>query len=75
VAMLLILYKARRRSRRNPGEFEPRFFGSLFVAHILVQLIFEPDLGSFTRHLTSVMLYLIAIKVSGNQRPAAGIPR
>ncbi|WP_354327378.1 hypothetical protein [Variovorax atrisoli] len=75
VAMLLILYKARRRSRRNPGEFEPRFFGSLFVAHILVQLIFEPDLGSFTRHLTSVMLYLIAIKVSGNQRPVAGIPR
>ncbi|REN07249.1 hypothetical protein DSI41_23325, partial [Mycobacterium tuberculosis] len=55
------------KSKREPERFEPRFFGSLFIAHILVQLIFEPDLGSFTRHLTSVMLYLIAIKVSENK--------
>jgi hypothetical protein len=74
-AMLLILYKARRWSKRDPTQFEPRFFGSLFVAHILVQLIFEPDLGSFTRHLTSVMLYLIAIKVAGNKRPVPSIQR
>ncbi|WP_454902164.1 hypothetical protein [Variovorax gossypii] len=66
-AMLIILHKARRRSKREPERFEPRFFGSLFIAHILVQLIFEPDLGSFTRHLTSVMLYIIAIKVSENK--------
>lgn len=66
-AMLIILYKARQKSRRHPDRFEPRFFGSLFTAHILVQLIFEPDLGSFTRHLTSVLLYLIAIKVSENK--------
>lgn len=66
-AMLIILYRARRKSKREPDRFEPRFFGSLFIAHILVQLIFEPDLGSFTRHLTSVMLYIIAIKVSENK--------
>jgi len=66
--MLFILYKARRRSRRaGHDRFELRFFASLFVAHILVQLIFEPDLGSFTRHLTSVILYIIAIKVSENK--------
>lgn len=62
--MLLILYKAKRKARHGPPRFELRFFSSLFIAHILVQLIFEPDLGSFTRHLTSVMLYLVAIKVS-----------
>lgn len=66
--MLFILYKARRRSRRmGQDRFELRFFASLFVAHILVQLIFEPDLGSFTRHLTSVILYIVAIKVSENK--------
>lgn len=66
--MLFILYKARRVSRRaGQDRFELRFFASLFVAHILVQLIFEPDLGSFTRHLTSVILYIIAIKVSENK--------
>jgi hypothetical protein len=66
--MLFILYKARRRSRRRGEDrFELRFFASLFVAHILVQLIFEPDLGSFTRHLTSVILYIVAIKVSENK--------
>ena len=66
-AMLLILYRARKRAKRGFDRFEYRFFASLFIAHILVQLIFEPDLGSFTRHLTSVMLYLVAIKVSGNK--------
>lgn len=66
-AMLVILYRARKRSRRDPNRFEVKFFGSLFIAHIIVQLIFEPDLGSFTRHLTSVILYLIAIKVSENK--------
>jgi hypothetical protein len=65
--MLVVLYKARRRSRRGPDRFELRFFASLFIAHILVQLIFEPDLGSFTRHLTSVMLYIVAIRVSENK--------
>jgi len=63
-AMLFILYRARKKARRGQDRFETRFFASLFIAHILVQLIFEPDLGSFTRHLTSVLLYLIAIKVS-----------
>jgi hypothetical protein len=63
-AMLVILYRARKKARRGHDRFEVRFFASLFIAHILVQLIFEPDLGSFTRHLTSVLLYLIAIKVA-----------
>lgn len=63
-AMLVILYRARKKARRGQDRFEARFFASLFIAHIVVQLIFEPDLGSFTRHLTSVLLYLIAIKVS-----------
>lgn len=63
-AMLVILYRARKKARRGHDRYETRFFASLFIAHILVQLIFEPDLGSFTRHLTSVLLYLIAIKVA-----------
>ncbi|MBB3006578.1 hypothetical protein [Cupriavidus alkaliphilus] len=38
-----------------------RWFATLVVAHILVQFIFEPDLGSYVRHLTSVSLFLIPL--------------
>ncbi|WP_421760977.1 hypothetical protein [Devosia sp.] len=30
----------------------------LFAAHVLTQLIFEPDLGSYLRHMTTAALYL-----------------
>jgi hypothetical protein len=32
---------------------------SLFVAHALVLCLFEPDLGSYFRHLSSIFLYLV----------------
>ncbi|WP_349605759.1 hypothetical protein [Cupriavidus sp. DF5525] len=49
-----------------------RWFATLIVAHILVQFIFEPDLGSYVRHLTSVSLFLIPLLTlpSANQDEA-----
>ena len=37
---------------------ESQICSQLIFAHILVLIIFEPDLGSYLRHLTSVFLYL-----------------
>jgi len=33
---------------------------SLFYSHLFVLIIFEPDLGSYLRHITSCSLYLVA---------------
>ncbi len=36
-----------------------RLLTFLFVAHITVLILFEPDFGSYTRHFSSVFLYLL----------------
>lgn len=38
----------------------------LFLSHIAILLLFEPDLGSYMRHLSSVCLYLIP-SIPGNK--------
>ncbi|HEX2859058.1 MAG TPA: hypothetical protein VHP58_02525 [Alphaproteobacteria bacterium] len=40
------------------GNWRAQFLARLFVAHILVLTLFEPDLGSYLRHASSVALYL-----------------
>ncbi len=40
------------------GQPEGRIAAHLLVAHNLVLWLFEPDLGSYARHLVSVFLYL-----------------
>lgn len=37
---------------------EIRILSALFMAHVSVLLLFEPDTGSYTRHITSVFVYL-----------------
>jgi hypothetical protein len=34
---------------------------ALFLAHYFVLVIFEPDVGSYMRHMTSVALYLLVV--------------
>jgi hypothetical protein len=41
---------------KRPGSM---ILTTLFVAHALVLCLFEPDLGSYFRHLSSVFLYLL----------------
>jgi hypothetical protein len=31
----------------------------IVVGHMAVSMLFEPDLGSYTRHLTSVVLFVV----------------
>ena len=38
---------------------EGKLLTSLFLGHILTLVIFEPDLGSYLRHTSSVFLYLV----------------
>lgn len=64
ITVLMLLFKARKRLRHSRDHSVTRFFAALFFSHILVQIIFEPDLGSFTRHLSSVFLYLIAMRAA-----------
>ncbi|WP_432468839.1 hypothetical protein [Agarivorans sp. Z349TD_8] len=40
-------------------SIELRLFGLLFISHLLVLLLFEPDLGSYMRHLSSVSIYIM----------------
>jgi hypothetical protein len=36
-----------------------RLLAMLFLAHVTVLIFFEPDLGSYFRHFSSVFLYLL----------------
>jgi hypothetical protein len=40
------------------GNQSTAILGKLFIAHILVFILFEPDLGSYFRHFSSLLLYL-----------------
>lgn len=51
-------------ARRNP---EATLCAKLLISHVLVLLIFEPDLGSYLRHLTSVFLYLTPMLILRDQ--------
>lgn len=39
-------------------NWRSKYLALLFVAHFFVLILFEPDLGSFLRHLSSVCVYL-----------------
>ena len=41
------------------GNVKARLAGSLFLAHLLVLWLFEPDLGSYLRHASSAVMYLL----------------
>ncbi|AOJ34077.1 hypothetical protein [Burkholderia metallica] len=60
--------------RRTPGEgrLARDALASLVIGHVAVSMLFEPDLGSYTRHLSSVAL-LCAIQFAGFARPAPRI--
>ncbi|WP_175793996.1 hypothetical protein [Burkholderia ambifaria] len=57
--------------RRTPGEGQLArdVLASLVIGHVAVSMLFEPDLGSYTRHLSSVAL-LCAMQFAGFARPA-----
>lgn len=43
---------------RVKGDKSIKLFAQLVLAHAIALMIFEPDLGSYLRHLTSVFIYL-----------------
>ncbi len=49
----------------------PRLMCLLFLAHISVLILFEPDVGSYFRHFSSVLLYLAPAWVLREERYAA----
>ena len=55
--------------RRTPGDGQLArdVLASLVVGHVAVSMLFEPDLGSYTRHLSSVSL-LCAMQFAGFAR-------
>jgi hypothetical protein len=62
------MHKAVRFSRGNMVESNVytnsvvKIMMFLFASHIIVLLLFEPDLGSFMRHIASVAVFLLPIK-------------
>ncbi|KVE29457.1 hypothetical protein WS67_04520 [Burkholderia singularis] len=53
--------------------------GCFVIGHVAVSMLFEPDLGSYTRHLSSVALYSMtalsaARRRAGGSRAAAAVP-
>lgn len=50
-----LIYFGLKNRAKGPMTFLPL----LFIAHILVLFIFEPDAGSYFRHASSVILYLL----------------
>jgi hypothetical protein len=46
------------------GSRMERSFACLFLAHALTLWLFEPDLGSYLRHLSSALLYLLPVIVA-----------
>lgn len=40
------------------GDWRARFTARLIISHLLIMMIFEPDLGSYLRHFSSCLLYL-----------------
>ncbi|MBZ5789574.1 hypothetical protein K8353_05570 [Burkholderia contaminans] len=55
--------------RRTPGDGQLArdVLASLVIGHVAVSMLFEPDLGSYTRHLSSVSL-LCAMQFAGFAR-------
>ena len=47
----------------------------LFIAHILVLFIFEPDAGSYMRHASSVIFYLLPSLRMTEQRRVDAVHR
>jgi hypothetical protein len=43
------------------GEPVARFVACLILAHLLVEWIFEPDLGSYLRHVSSIIVLIIPL--------------
>jgi hypothetical protein len=41
-----------------------RLFTTLLLGHFFTQVLFEPDLGSFVRHLSSASLYMVPIHLT-----------
>lgn len=41
------------------GDWRARFAARLMMSHLLVLWIFEPDLGSYLRHFSSCIVYLV----------------
>lgn len=50
---------ARQRGKRTERNAE--LLACLLIGHVLVSMLFEPDLGSYLRHLSSIAPYAIAL--------------
>lgn len=55
----VIFFRLAYTTLKKPGINEATLLPLLFVAHLLVLYIFEPDVGSYLRHASSVFLYLL----------------
>jgi hypothetical protein len=64
VFLVLSIWPALRRVRyqeSSPINRSAAFLACLVLAHVGVSILFEPDLGSYMRHLSSVALFSMAL--------------
>ncbi|WP_185633651.1 hypothetical protein [Burkholderia stagnalis] len=58
-----------RRTRANSGNSSDAVLASLVLGHVAVSMLFEPDLGSYIRHLSSVALLSLNL-LARHEQPA-----
>ncbi|WP_243772140.1 hypothetical protein [Burkholderia anthina] len=62
------------RRRRDSARPAVDLLACLAIGHVAVSMLFEPDLGSYTRHLSSVALFC-AMQFAAYVPPASRAPR
>ncbi len=60
-----------RRPRDTAGQPSDIVLASLVIGHVAVSMLFEPDLGSYTRHLSSAALLSMTLLVRRAQPSSA----
>jgi hypothetical protein len=58
LSLTSLLYGALVYAQLAWGNWRARLMGCLFLAHLMVLWLFEPDLGSYLRHASSAVAYL-----------------
>lgn len=76
LAMQMFVMAAWRATRplRPPAEVAPgaHVLSCLVMGHIMVSMLFEPDLGSYVRHLSSVSIFCMVLFATSFQAERAG---
>lgn len=64
----VLIYASLVRTSLRHGAMREKTLATLFLSHVLVLWLFEPDLGSYFRHFSSVFAYLIPALALREQR-------